>query len=213
MTATEDLSRTDSEAPPRPIALAVFLVIAGVTGLIAAFELMVEKIAVLEDPSHSVSCDFSVLVGCSTNLASEQGAVLGFPNPIIGLVCWPVVITIGMALLSGARFSRWFWIGFNVGVTAALGFVCWLIFQSIYVLDVLCPWCMLTWAVTIPTFWAVTLRNVAEGVFGGGASVRRIGAVLSGWIPLITVVCYLIVVVQAQLRMDAIPRIWFDLFG
>ncbi|BDZ66442.1 vitamin K epoxide reductase family protein [Agromyces mangrovi Wang et al. 2018] len=213
MTATADTDRTETEAPSRPIALAVFLVIAGVTGLIAAFELMVEKIAVLEDPTHSVSCDFSVLVGCSTNLASEQGAVFGFPNPIIGLVCWPVVITIGMALLSGARFSRWFWIGFNVGVTAALAFVCWLIFQSIYVLDVLCPWCMLTWAVTIPTFWAVTLRNVAEGVFGGGASVRRVGAALAGWIPLITVVCYLVVVLLAQLRMDAIPRIWFDLFA
>ncbi|GGI47035.1 putative membrane protein [Agromyces flavus] len=201
----------DSPSTARPLAFAVFLVIAGALGLLAAFELSIEKILTLSDPSYEPGCNVGVLVGCSTNLASQQGAIFGFPNPFIGLMAWPVVITIGMALLARARFDRWFWVGLNVGVTGALVLVAWLIAQSIYVLDVLCPWCMLTWAVTIPTFLAVTFRNLREGVFGGGERVRRVGAVGLGWIVVVTLACYVLVIVLAQVQMNAIPRVIADL--
>ena len=190
------------DTPPRsrPVALAVFLVIAGALGLLAAWELSVEKVLVLADPEHVPNCNVGVLVGCSTNLASWQGSVFGFPNPFIGMMAWPVVITIGVAILAGAVFARWFWIGFNVGVAGALVFVGWLIAQSIYVLDVLCPWCMLTWAVTIPLFWVVTLRNAAEGVFG--SALQRVGRALRPWVVPITVFCYLVVALLAQVQLD-----------
>ena len=164
----------DSTRRSRPVAFAVFLVVAGALGLLAAFELALEKVLLLSDPDHVPSCDVGVLVGCGVNLGSAQGSVFGFPNPFIGLMAWPVVITIGVALLGGVRFPRWFWAGFNVGVAGALVFVGWLIAQSIYVLDVLCPWCMLTWAVTIPTFWAVTLYNLREGNIPVPARLRRL---------------------------------------
>ncbi|MFE5671721.1 vitamin K epoxide reductase family protein [Agromyces sp. NPDC056523] len=201
----------DSPRTARPLAFAVFLVIVGGLGLLAAFELSIEKILTLSDPSYEPGCNVGVLVGCSTNLASQQGAIFGFPNPFIGLMAWPVVITIGMALLARARFDRWFWIGLNVGVTGALALVAWLIAQSIYVLDVLCPWCMLTWAVTIPTFLAVTFRNLREGVYGGDERVQRVGAVGLSWIVVITLACYVLVIVLAQLQMNAIPRVITDL--
>jgi uncharacterized membrane protein len=201
----------DSPRAARPIAFAVFLVIAGGLGLLAAFELSIEKILTLTDPGYQPGCNVGVLVGCSVNLASQQGAIFGFPNPFIGLMAWPVVITIGMALLARARFDRWFWIGLNVGVTGALAFVIWLIAQSIYVLDVLCPWCMLTWAVTIPVFWAVTFRNLREGVFTSDERVRRVGAVALSWVVVITIASYAVVVVLAQVHMDAIPRVILDL--
>jgi uncharacterized membrane protein len=201
----------DSTRRSRPIAFAVFLVVAGALGLIAAFELALEKVLLLSDPGHVPSCDVGVLVGCGVNLGSAQGEVFGFPNPFIGLMAWPVVITIGVALLGAVRFPRWFWAGFNVGVAGALVFVGWLIAQSIYVLDVLCPWCMLTWAVTIPTFLAVTFRNLREGVFSDAEGARRVGRIGMNWIVVITIACYAIVVVLAQLHMDAIPRVILDL--
>ncbi len=201
----------DSPRTRQPIAFALFLVIAGGLGLLAAFELSIEKILTLTDPGYVPGCNVGVLVGCSTNLASQQGAIFGFPNPFIGLMAWPVVITIGMALLARARFDRWFWIGLNVGVTGALALVIWLIAQSIYVLDVLCPWCMLTWAVTIPTFFAVTFRNLREGVFGGGEGARRVGAVGMSWIVVVTIAAYVVVILLAQLHMNAIPRVITDL--
>ena len=39
----------------------------------------------------------------------------------------------------------------------------WLIFQSLYVIGALCPYCMAVWAVTIPIFWYVTLHNLERG--------------------------------------------------
>ena len=201
----------DSPTRSRPVGLAVFLLIAGGLGLLAAFELSVEKVLSLADASHIPSCNVGVLVGCSTNLSSWQGGVFGFPNPFLGLMAWPVVITIAVAILAGATFARWFWAAFNVGVAGALVFVGWLIYQSIYVLDVLCPWCMLTWAVTIPTFWALTLYNLREGHIPASARVRRLAGSWLGWVPLITVVCYAVVVLLAQAQMDAIPRVLIDL--
>jgi uncharacterized membrane protein len=201
----------DSPHPARPVALAVFLVVAGALGLLAAFELTLEKILTLSDPGYVPACNVGVLVGCSVNLGSDQGSVFGFPNPLIGLMAWPVVITTGMAILAGARFARWYWIGLNVGVTGALAFVIWLIAQSIYVLDVLCPWCMLTWAVTIPVFWVVTLRNVREGVIPASERVRRIAGTLMGWVAVITIACYAVVILLAQAQMNAIPRVLIDL--
>jgi uncharacterized membrane protein len=201
----------DSSPRSRPVAFAVFLIVSGVLGLLAAWELSVEKVLVLADPEHVPACNVGVLVGCDVNLESWQGSLFGFPNPFIGLMAWPVVIAVGVAILAGARFSRWFWVGFNVGVAGALVFVGWLIAQSIYALDVLCPWCMLTWAVTIPAFWAVTLYNVREGHIPASARVRRLAAEWFKWIPLITVVSYAIVIVLAQAHMNAIPRVMIDL--
>ena len=195
------------ERSQRPTGLAIFLIIAGLIALAAAFALTLDKIHLLEDPNAQLSCSFSVLIGCASNLSSPQGAILGFPNPLIGLAAWSVVITIGVAILAGARFARWFWVGLNVGMLGAITFVIWLIGQSIFVLDVLCPWCMVTWAVTIPAFLAVTLYNVTVGNLPGGASVRRVARAGYSWIFVITIVCYIVFFIIAQVNMDVINRL------
>ena len=190
-----------------PIGLAIFLIIAGAIGFAAAFALTLDKFTMLADPTAQLSCNFSVLVGCSTNLGSWQGAVFGFPNPLIGVAAWSVVITIGVAILAGASFKRWFWLGLNLGVTGALVFVIWLMGQSFFVLDVLCPWCMVTWTVTIPTFLAVTLYNLKTGNIPVPARVRRAAAGAYSWIFVITIACYLIAAVIAQVQMDFLHRL------
>jgi uncharacterized membrane protein len=194
---------SDPAAPARrPWALSVFLIVAGVLGWWAAFSLTLDKFALLADPDAVLDCNLSPLVQCGTNLESWQGAVFGFPNPLLGLGGFVAPIAVGVGLLAGARFARWFWIAFNVGIAGALGFVIWLIAQSIYVLGTLCPWCMLVWSVTIPLFWVVTFRNAAAGVFG--ERLTRVGRALTPWIVPVTVACYLVIAVLAQLRLDLI---------
>ena len=195
------------ETARRPLGLGIFLLLAGAIGWIAAFALTVEKFHLLESPDAVLSCDFSVLVQCGANLASWQGSVFGFPNPILGLTGWVAPIVVGAALLAGARFDRWFWLLFNLGVTAALVFVVWLILQSIFVLGTLCPWCLVTWAVTIPLFWAVTLRNLATGTIPAPAGLRRAAAALNGWIVVLTLACYVVIAAIAQLRLDVLATL------
>lgn len=187
--------------------LAIVLIVAGIIGWIAAFALIVERIHLLTDPSDPLSCDFSLLVQCKANLESTQGAIFGFPNPIIGLGAWIAPIVVGAGMLSGARFGRWFWLAFNAGVLAALVLVIWLITQSIFFLGTLCPWCMVTWSVTIPVFWAVTLRNLATGVIPSPARARRFFGGAYSWIIIIVIVSYLAVAIVAQLGLDVISRL------
>jgi uncharacterized membrane protein len=191
----------------RPV-LAVWLVLAGVVGWWAAFSLTMERFHLLENPEASIGCDFSPLVQCSANLESAQGAVFGFPNPILGLAGWIAPIVVGMAMLSGARFAKWFWALFTLGMAFAFAFVCWLIGQSIFVLGTLCPWCMVTWSVTIPTFYAALLHSVRIGAILLPAGARKAADTLMGWLPLLTVVSYAAIAVMAQLRLDVLGSLF-----
>lgn len=176
-------------------------------GLVAAFTLTLDKVKQIQDPQTALGCDFSVLVQCGKNLDSAQGAVFGFPNPLIGLICWTAPLVVGMAILAGARFSRWFWFLFWCGFVFAIALVSWLIAQSIFVLGTLCPWCMVTWAVTIPSFFAVTLHVLRIGALPLGITLRRLGARLYGWLPLITLLGYIAVAVLAQVRLDVLHHL------
>lgn len=197
-----------TETRSRPVALAVWLVIAGVIGWWAAFSLTTEKFRLLLNPGSSASCDFSPLVQCGRNLDSWQGSVFGFPNPLLGLTGWVAPVVVGVAILAGARFARWFWTLFLLGMTFAFGFVVWLIGQSVYVLGTLCPWCMVTWVVTVPTFYAVLLHTLRIGALPGPAKVRRAADALMGWLPLLAVASYAVVAVLAELRLHVLDALF-----
>jgi uncharacterized membrane protein len=189
-------------ANERLIGLGVFLIIASAIGLLAAFELTYEKIQVLIDPEHSVSCDFTLLVQCGANMNSPQGSIFGFPNSLLGLIGWPVVMATGVGSLAGARFARWWWIAFNVAAAGALGFAIWLISISVFTLGTLCPWCMVTWIAVIPVFWVSTFWNLKHGVWSNNETVRDIGSRLLSWSPTVVIASYLTVAVIAQVRLD-----------
>ena len=188
----------------RLVAAAAFLALFGIIGFWAAFALTADKVLVVLEPNPDLGCNFSLLVQCGANLESWQGSVLGFPNPLLGLAGWVAVLFVGVALLAGACFAPWFWITFNAGIVAALGFVIWLISQSIFSLGTLCPWCLVSWAVTIPLFWLVTLYNLKSGHFGAHKWWRRVGEVGYSWVPSITLASYIVVAVLAQLRLDVL---------
>ena len=153
--------------------------------------LLVEKIALLEDPSYVPSCSINPVLSCGSIMKTEQAEVFGFPNPILGVAGFAVVVTIGAAVLAGARFRRWFWIGLQVGATLGLVFVHWLIFQSLYRIDALCPYCMVVWVVTIPIFWYTTLRNLRAARLG--PRLGRLTALVSEYHGVVLTAWYLVI--------------------
>ncbi|MFC4001204.1 vitamin K epoxide reductase family protein [Prauserella oleivorans] len=152
------------------------LAVGGLLGAAAAFVLTIERIALLRDPFYQPSCSIDATLSCTSVMQSEQAAAFGFPNPLLGLAAFPVVATIGVALLAGARLPRWFWLGLQAGTVFGVGFVHWLIAQSLYEIGALCPYCLVVWAVTIPIFWYTTVHNLAAGHLAGG---RELGATLA----------------------------------
>jgi uncharacterized membrane protein len=191
---------------PRPTAFASWLIVAGVVGWIAAFALTMERMKLLADPNASAACDISLLVQCGANLQSWQGSVFGFPNPILGLTGWVAPVVVGVALLAGARFARWFWLLFGLGITGAFAFVIWLISQSVFALGTLCPWCMVTWAVTFPTFFAVVVHLLRIGAIPVSERAQATTDRLMAWVPLMAIGGLAVVGLIAQLHLNWIAE-------
>ena len=138
--------------------MAWLYVIGGAIGLLAAAVLLIEKVALLEDPTYVSTCSINPILSCGSIMQTSQAEAFGFPNPLIGVAAFPIVVTTGVVLLAGASLPRWYWRGLLAGTIAGLAFVPWLIFQSLYRFRPLCPYCMVVWAVTIPLFWYTALR-------------------------------------------------------
>ena len=161
--------------------LAIGLAAGGLIGFLASAVLLIERIKLAQDDSYVPSCSINPILSCGSVMETAQASLLGFPNPIIGVAAFPVVVTTGVVVLAGARLPRWYWLGLQVGVTAALGLVAWLAFQSIYRIGALCPYCMIVWSVVIPIFWYVTLRNLFAGALGEHSRQSRGAIVLREW--------------------------------
>jgi len=181
------------EAPIIGRALPWLLAIGGAIGVLAAFALAVEKVNTLRDSGYVPTCSINPVLSCGTVMDTPTAEVFGFPNPFLGIGAFAVVTAIGAAMLAGARFDRWFWIGLQLGVLFGIGFVHYLIYQSLYEISALCPYCMVVWTVMIPIFTYTTLDNVRTGrvpLPGGvrsaaGVLIRNHTVVLTVWYVLI----------------------------
>ncbi len=149
------------------------LLLGGLVGLAAAFDLTYERIASLIDPGHAISCDFNPVLSCGTVMNTWQASVFGFPNPMIGLVVLPARGLHGRAHAGeDVSLPRWIPLLFNLGDLGGFAFVSWLIYQSVYQIGVLCPWCMAVWTVVLPIFWFTTVRNLRTGAIPVGEDWR-----------------------------------------
>ncbi|MBM7440893.1 vitamin K epoxide reductase family protein [Streptomyces sp. HB132] len=154
-------------------ALALLLVITGAAGLLAAWVITIDKFKLLEDPGFVPGCSLNPVVACGNIMKSEQAAAFGFPNPMLGIATYSVVVGIGMALLAGARFRAWYWLGLNAGTLFGVGFCTWLQYQSLYSINSLCLWCCLAWVATIFMFCYVTTHNIKHGILPAPAWLRN----------------------------------------
>ena len=146
---------------------AIWVLLAGIIGLVAAGTLTIEKIALLQDPSYVPSCSLNPVLSCGSVMVTPQASVFGFPNMLIGLVGFSVVIVSGVLAVARVRLPQWYWAGLAGGTALGVVFVHYLIFQSLYRIGALCPYCMVVWAVMIPLFvvvLSIALRPLAGNV-------------------------------------------------
>ena len=141
------------------------MLVFGVIGLVVSFILSVEKIHVLTNPQATLSCSFNAVLDCSKVMQTWQSRVFGFPNMFIGLMAFPVVITVATAALAGATLPRWFWRTAHVSYGLGLLFAYWLFFNSVYDIRVLCPWCLVITFTTTILFETMTRHALRENVW------------------------------------------------
>jgi uncharacterized membrane protein len=155
---------------PVRTASAIWILIAGVVGLVAAITLTIEKIEILIDPNYVPSCSINPVLSCGSVMQTPQASAFGFPNPLIGIVAFTVVVVTGVLALAKVGLPRWYWGGLAACTLLGVGFVHWLIFQSLYRIGALCPYCMAVWAVTITLF--VVVASIALQPLQSNAAAR-----------------------------------------
>ncbi|MFI8227480.1 vitamin K epoxide reductase family protein [Streptomyces sp. NPDC085900] len=153
-------------------AFALLLVVTGAAGLLASWVITLDKFKLLQNPDFTPGCSLNPVVSCGSVMKSDQASALGFPNPMLGLATYGIVVCVGMSVLAGARFPRWYWLTFDAGCLFGIGFVSWLQFQSLYRINALCLWCCLAWVATIWLFWYVTSHAVRHRFLPAPAAVR-----------------------------------------
>lgn len=150
-------------------ATAWVLTVGGLLGLLAALTLTIERFKLLEDSSYVPSCSLNPVLSCGSVMTTDQAALFGFPNPILGIVAFTVVVTTGILTLAKIELPHWYWLGLSIGTLFGEVFIHWLIDQSLYEIGALCPYCMVVWFVTMPIF-VVSLSQLVDREHAGTAA-------------------------------------------
>ena len=138
------------------------MLIGALLSLIAAFVLSVEAIELIKNPNASLSCSVNVVLNCATVANHPSATLLGFPNSFLGLMAEPVVITVAIAGLMGIAFPRRFMFLAQIGYSLGFAFAVYLFFVSMFVIQALCPWCLLVTVSTTFVLFSVTRYNIRE---------------------------------------------------
>ena len=180
--------------------LAWMLIAGGVIGWIGALALTIERLNVAANPDAVLSCDISPFISCKSVMLTEQAALLGFPNSLIGLGAFVIPILIGFAILAGAKFAKGFWLLFTLGMIGGFLFVAWLFSQSLFVIGALCPYCMVAWTGMIPIFVTLFLFSAREDIIPMPIRTTAFwdGAYAKAW--LWTIAVFLIIILAITVR-------------
>ena len=140
---------------------ALTMLIAGILGFAASFILTIDKFKVLKDSGFTPSCNINATLNCKSVMLSKQAEVFGFPNSLIGIGTFAMMLVIAVALLMGIRFPKLFWQLVLAGTALAVLFCHWLAFQTTFEIGALCPYCMVAWFATLLVL-SVALRELLE---------------------------------------------------
>jgi uncharacterized membrane protein len=172
-TSALDETRTDDDSAPQRTpdglvgagrAFTWLLLICGALGTLASFVITDDKFKLLEDPGYVPGCSLNPIISCGNIMNSKQAHAFGFPNPLIGMIAYPIVVCVAMGLFAGARYRPWYWLGLQAGTLFGVGFCTWLQYQSLYSIGSLCLWCSLAWTVTIAMFWYTAVHNIKHRI-------------------------------------------------
>lgn len=138
------------------------MLIGSLLSLLASFVLSVEALQLAKNPNAALSCSVNVVLNCATVAKHPSAEMLGFPNSFFGLMAEPVVITVAIAGLAGIKFPRRFMQWAQVGYTLGLIYALVLLGISYFIIQALCPWCLLVTMTTILVWFSITRYNIRE---------------------------------------------------
>ena len=167
------------------------LLVTGVLGMAAAIALLLDRIQLLIDPSFVPACSINPIISCGSVMVTDQGKFFGFPNPMLGLPAFAVILVTAVLTIGRVPLPRWYWLGQAIVTFLGQIFVGYLIFQSLYRIHALCPYCMVVWTIVPIILIASLSRVLPDG--DRGRSLRE-------WLWMLLPVYYVVVIAMIAIQ-------------
>ncbi len=133
--------------------------------LLAAFQLSVDKVHLLENPDTQLSCSINAVLNCTSVMKTPQASLLGFPNSFLGIIGFSIFLFFAITSLMGTKYTKTVLRLLLAGIVGAWIFALWLFFDSLYVIQILCPWCLLTTLSTTIVFATLLRISLMDNLF------------------------------------------------
>lgn len=129
--------------------------------LLTSFVLSAETLALARAPHSQLSCDVNAVVSCSKVAQTWQAEFirfgeLSFPNSFFGIAAESIFVTIAIIGLARMKFPKWLAAASWACGLCALLYAYWLFSQSLFVIKIICPWCLVLMLCTTIQFMALS---------------------------------------------------------
>ena len=138
------------------------MLVGAIFSLIASFVLSVESLQLAKNPDANLSCSVNIVLNCATVAKHPTAEMFGFPNSFLGMIAEPIVITVAIAGLAGIKFPRRFMFTAQIFYTIGFIYAYVLFYISMFIIQALCPWCLLVTLTTTLVWFAITRYNIRE---------------------------------------------------
>lgn len=139
---------------------------ASVVGLVASFMQLLDKLAHLKNPTANLACNISSVFNCSNVLDAWQSSFFGFPNSIMCIIFFSVTLGVALVGATGGSIGKVLRFVMHFFAVFFLFFGAWYLWQSIYVIETVCIYCLFCYAGVIVMNFAWKRINVADFKMG-----------------------------------------------
>ena len=135
----------------------------GAYGLLASLVLTHDAFELLKNPDFVPPCSINPVLSCLSAMGSAQAEIAGLPNSVYGIMAYTSLLVVTTLLLFGGRLPRAIWHGMLLAAGMGTAFMLYLFTVSVFVLQVICPWCFGIWVTTPVLFIAVASLHTRLG--------------------------------------------------
>lgn len=142
--------------------LYITITISSVIGLIASFLQMIEKIKMLKNVSAPLICNINAVFNCSNVLDTWQSSVFGFPNALMCIIFFTIMLTLGLIGWTGSIINKNLRLIMQASAIFFLGFGFWYLWQSIFIIGSICLFCLFCYAGVLGINFAWLRINIKD---------------------------------------------------
>ncbi|QQR93193.1 hypothetical protein IPJ91_01885 [bacterium] len=133
-----------------------------ILGLFASFMLFGEEIKLLKDANYIPPCSVNSVINCLPTMKSWQSEIFGFNNTVLGFIYYTGIFVFGFIQFFNRELSKKLWNLALLPVTLALMFSLWLLYNSIFVIGSVCPYCLSSCFASTTIFFTIVGKNITS---------------------------------------------------